>query len=71
MPFCLVEAWELQGGHKKALLDQICDLKNGTLKPRTPPRPASASGLKTRPAPLFTFLSGTGWRMLPPLPIVA
>lgn len=35
IPFCLVEAWELQEGHKKALLDQIRDLKNVTLKPRT------------------------------------
>lgn len=35
IPFCLVEAWELQDDHKKALLDQIRDLKNVTLKPRT------------------------------------
>ena len=35
IPFCLVEAWELQDDHKKALLDQIRDLKNVTLMPRT------------------------------------
>lgn len=35
IPFCLVEAWELQSDHRKALLEQVNDLKNVTLRPRT------------------------------------